>query len=506
MHENILSVLGIAHKEDVVTNLLAFSIQKSVIFRRLFLTQVCGASPDTATSICDVKTRANSGAGIPDMVISLKRGDSAADLIILENKLKADEGFEQTKRYEDESCVGNLKSRFLPSQKEINTRFIYLTLFDVGPSEGSRFVHKRYSDLLPILGKLPYGENETVDMLLGDLRDLLTEFYSYEDVAPTDRLLDKLGSDSVLDGPYLYFVNLFSSFDPPEGLSFDWPFRSSEQGRHYYGAVFSKDEWHLSELSEKQHGKCPMDPLRDIHVHFEPQYNILGKSFSIYLHYEINPYQTEHWAQHHLVGTDYQAYRLVRSYVAKRIAATGIPNYEPGGGSNQIGKALIPLTPETRVSEFITSFKLFLKDTSQVVDKALTTVRSQKFSIAEMIGVIDELAPKYANAGYGCEMQKNADEYGFSLINRKNHNEYILWVGIWANYWCQFDRPVAIAIAEKEAGWSKKSYDVFQKRHSSSLNDCDGYVAKGFSANHGKEKLAEAVAKTIDHHLSTLSS
>jgi hypothetical protein len=354
------------------------------------------------------------------------------------------------------------------------------------------------------LGELPYGENETVDMLLGDLKELLTEFYSYEDVAPTDQLLDKLGSDSVLDGPYLYFVNLFNSFNPPEGLSFDDNFRSSEQGRHYYGAVFSKDDWHLSEVSEKKHGKWAMDPLRALHVHFEPQYNILGKSFSIYLHYEINPYQTEQWAQHHLDETDYQAYRLFRSYVAKHIATAKILNYEPGGRWNQIGKALIPITSKTKVTEFINFFKRFLKDTSQVVDNALTTARSHKFSMAEMIEVVDELRRKYVKAGYKCEMQKTDDEYGFNLMRRKNRNEYLIWVGIWVNYWCQFDKPVVIAITEKEGGWSKQSYDAFRKRHGSSLEEYDGCITKGFAADHGKEKLTDAVAKTIDHHLAAL--
>ena len=68
----------------------------------------------------------------------------------MENKLKADEGFNQTLRYSDEKCIKDLVDNKLLElkNKDLTTEFIFLTLIPEQIPTGDNFKNITYKDLI----------------------------------------------------------------------------------------------------------------------------------------------------------------------------------------------------------------------------------------------------------------------------------------------------------------------------------------------------------------------
>jgi hypothetical protein len=505
MPDNILRVLGVEGKEDVITNLLKFAIESSGTFRQRFLTDICGISGALSTDKCKAKTRISTGdMGIPDLVIWRNGGNNPADLVIIENKLKAEAGNDQLERYENPASVDMLAEMF-SKETTRNEHFVFLTLFNDPLPKNSKFVHKRYADLLPILRLLPFNENRIADILLGDLGATLEEFYAYDKVDYEDHLLEKLSGVQVLDAPYLYFSKLFSGYQPPEGLDFDSTFRSSAQGRRYYGAVFYKELWCPRGMREPSEGKWRLDPIEDIFIHFEPQLSLLNQVLSIYVHYEISSdsYHNAEWSQENIEKSDYQAYQLIREFVSLFTAKANIPDYSAGGRSNQIGKALIEINEHMTVAQFLDKFGLFLKRTTREIDNALAHIRGWSFDVRDILKILDEVASQCKRKGYPLESSVDAAEYGFYLKDRNGKNA--LWVGIWCSYWQKSGQPISLAVNQAGTDWSKESLTVLKSMHPEAEANFDDHTVCFIPVGGADNILAKRVSDAIDAHMNALS-
>lgn len=89
MLPNVLSVLGISTREDVITNLLRYCIEVSPNFRDIFLRSICGIDPAGVISV-RVHTRVpTDSSGLPDLVLAVECSDRQF-LAVIENKLGAE--------------------------------------------------------------------------------------------------------------------------------------------------------------------------------------------------------------------------------------------------------------------------------------------------------------------------------------------------------------------------------------------------------------------------------
>ena len=104
---NIMDILGVTYKEDIISNLLAHSLINSVSFKTTSLENLVQLKNVSSYTV-KAYIRIGTSMGIPDIVIALKWDEVNCDkLIIIENKLKATEGYEQTKRYTNEKWYPN---------------------------------------------------------------------------------------------------------------------------------------------------------------------------------------------------------------------------------------------------------------------------------------------------------------------------------------------------------------------------------------------------------------
>ena len=212
-----------------------------------------------------------------------------ADIVIIENKLKAEERKDQTRDYASKEAIAAIANRLLPGKAVREASFVFMTLFpDQEPSAGEQYIVRRHSDLTSVVAHVINWDNALAEQLITSWVSLTSKFYSCEKVSPDDKFFERLTDDSDLDGGYLYFRSALSQVIFPNDLTLEEFFRSSAQGRHYYGVKITKEPWHPGEMIESV-DPCQLDPLCDYNIHFEPQYNVLSGVFSCFLHYESQP-------------------------------------------------------------------------------------------------------------------------------------------------------------------------------------------------------------------------
>lgn len=367
---NILEILGVQNKEDVISNLLKYCINSSIDFASIFLASVCGKNRDNYTEV-EAFTRLNTASsGVPNLVIKCTNNETV-DVVIIENKLKAEEGDDQTERYAGSACIEDIKKRLNLDDKTVNPTYIFLTLFPDQLPESDSFRQVTYAKLKEALGKSTFAENAIVNKLTSDLCELLEQFYNYATTSPTDKALDKLQAENSLDASYLYFKAVMDQLKLPARLEFEFTFRDSRQGRRYYGAVLSKEEWHPAEMTEAGDGKWSLNPERCFNIHIEPQFNVLSGVLNLFLHYEINPYETEAWAVKNILEADYQAYSDRRNKFINALQAADIAGLIIGGGSNQIAKAALEISEEMQLNDMLKMIEGFIDKVGAAVDRII---------------------------------------------------------------------------------------------------------------------------------------
>lgn len=343
-NRNLLEILGIADREDTITNLLCYCFRESADFRCCFLERVCGIVESEGD--WQVRTRkAVRDIGTPDLV--LWRTGPSADLVILENKLEAGEGADQTERYADPKCADTL-TKELGLGSQARTHLCFLSLFPE-KARNNDFRSATYDDL--IKGGFPFGDqDELAAQLMTALYEVLTRFYSHSDLQDDDDFLTQLGATQAgtLDGGYLGFTTFLKRLSLPGNLEVEYTFRGSKQGRRFYGALITKDSWKSAPI-EHSEGSWAL-PANNHHIHLEPQYNALSSDFQLYIHYETNPYAPRKIIASRVSPTELAAYDQRRQFFKSLFAAAAGQEFKLHGGTkqhNQIAKVKLLLSGRT---------------------------------------------------------------------------------------------------------------------------------------------------------------
>lgn len=341
MRENILEILGVSGKEDVISNLLCHLLNTSQVFCVAFLRNICGIDSSEVTLERALTRVTTNSSGVPDLVIAAQSGGQK-HLVIIENKLKAEEGSDQTVRYSSPECVEDLENHVGWSGGGVAVTFIFLALFPDQKPEAEVFQLKTYQDFLQAIQGLAPPEDAIARLLLDAWSSLLTRFYLKASIAPNDLLLAKLQEADPLEGNYLFFKSFVRGLSLSRGLLVEHTFRSSARGRRYFGAIISKPTWHPAEMLELG-GTYHLDARKNFNIHFEPQFHYLKGVMELYVHYEVNPYNTAEWVRRNVPETQIALYNNVRENFVNSLRSKAIPALAVGGGSNQVAKARISL-------------------------------------------------------------------------------------------------------------------------------------------------------------------
>jgi hypothetical protein len=366
---NVLDVLGISAREDVISNLLVHCYNKSAEFRESFLRAIGLSEKDSAVR-GQAHLRVWTRFGVPDIVI-LNRDDCR--LLIIENKLGADEGKEQTIRYASENCLQAIEQSLNFSACRDKTHYVFLTLFPDQPCAAPEFVRIQYENFLPQDWSLSLCDDPLVKLLAKSWADLLIGFYNAANVNPTDILVERMQHPGPLDEAFLVFRNFMRSVTLPTGISVR-SLRYSAQGRKNYKAQFGKASWSPSEIA-KRGEQWRLDPETCFNIHIEPTLNVLDGNFSVSLHYETNPYLKETDAARTLNADDLEGYRRKRSefvWAFREVRPIGLTPAQCDLWC-QVGKSDFSINNLT-VAESQESFSVLLADIVAAVDCALERI------------------------------------------------------------------------------------------------------------------------------------
>lgn len=372
---NIIELLGITYKEDVISNLLVGLINESKIFRISFLENIVGIANPILYNV-KAHTRIRTSQGIPDIIITVEN-EHESILIIVENKLKADEGYEQTKRYANEKCIKELSEnpKIGFKNRVIKEKLLFLTLIPETIPTSEKFINITYKHLIENVNI--EIEDPLLNKIYKDFFVLLQDFYNDLDVDGSSKLLDILCDDVENEKVYIRFKNIMKLFKSTNGLMVNFIGKAGGTGRVSFIAKISKDSWiGKAEASFIENNYRISSETFDIH--FEATFDILTGRITLPLHYEPRPYIPKNKLIKYSKEENYKKYiskrEKIKEIIHKEIIKLKDCNIKNYNGSNQIASISIDINPNTTVTEFINAIIVNIEKLSIIVDKALMII------------------------------------------------------------------------------------------------------------------------------------
>jgi hypothetical protein len=306
-------LLGIPYREDSYTALLAWAFRRSSTFREGLL-RALGIDAVAKDWTCCVRptvlrsgvqpTGARSKA-VPDLVLSSR---ATRALIVIENKVLAGEGHQQTNDYADPKLLDHL-ARDLAVKRSI-TRLVYLTLDGDAPSHAAddveSFVPMTYDELAKWLpGK---GGSLATDLLV-NLRQRIEEATQWPAPADTSQVHSYLATHFGLATGMRVFRKLCAVIAPSRHIfpeSGDGKYNNA-RGQGFYA------QWSAPGWNRLARGDTGGDS-----IHLELQYEADQEHLVLRLHHEPLPYvKHRDLKKEHAM---YEAHMRRRAALDRRIA------------------------------------------------------------------------------------------------------------------------------------------------------------------------------------------
>lgn len=369
---NIIDLLGITYKEDIISNLIVGLLNESNNFRISFLENIIGIQN---VNLYDVEafTRIATEQGIPDIIIKVFN-DQENILVIIENKLKAEEGYAQTARYSTDECIKNicLSKKINLEYNSVSKKFIYLTLIPEQIPSGEKFVNKTYKDLLKLVNV--EIESEILNHIYQDFMKLIKDFYYNLDVNEEETILDLLYDNIDSEKIYIKFKNIMKLCNFNNGLEVRYVGKTGGAGRISFIAQISKDSWISSNNASLVNGIYSINE-DTYNIHLEFSFDVLNKVIKLPLHYETNPYIPKGKLIKQSKEKDYNKYinrrELFKKKLHEEIMLLGDKDIKPYNGSNQIANININVDNNVTVKEFLKTIEGYCNKISVLVDKVL---------------------------------------------------------------------------------------------------------------------------------------
>ncbi|WP_409250671.1 PD-(D/E)XK nuclease family protein [Bacillus sp. SCS-153A] len=283
---NTFTLLNSFYREDVISDLICNLINHESEFARWFAREICEVSTANAGFAARTRIGLGRGIGTPDLVIE-RRVDAETNLIIvIENKLGALEGGDQTNRYASEEGINKLRSA-LNAPPSTAVVFLFLTLDLFTPAANPTFKKKDYQEFIDVNWD-ELIRDESARKVISDYTELLKEFYDPITTSkPTDIISAKYEEINSLQRKLIWIKMLqFFQGSLPNGLSMTFG-EAGGFGRNAAVFLFSKEDW---ERNKFDGSKLTAD---SVSVHFELSIDLLSINAvtDFAMHYEPNPYQ-----------------------------------------------------------------------------------------------------------------------------------------------------------------------------------------------------------------------
>lgn len=233
---NIFDALNIFYKEDTISDFLVSCFKDSPKFLIQFLKAANIHVQENMIFHIDTRVGLGKSIGTPDIVIRAKI-NSTMKFIIIENKMGAAEGYEQTNRYESTEARTRIASRYGVEVENIEFYFIFLALDTTAKPKNSKFTFLSYQIFLNNTWTL---NNTTLQLLFDGFKEKLSNFYE-----PIHRPYETLESKASIDSlqrKICWQMILTEQFSSEQNLVLDWG-EVGGSGRNNFLFLITKSAW-----------------------------------------------------------------------------------------------------------------------------------------------------------------------------------------------------------------------------------------------------------------------
>ncbi len=360
---NIFDAFNILYREDVISDFLKSCFENSDEFLRKFLCQAHISLPDKIEYQVNNRIGLGKSIGTPDIII-VSQSSVQNDIVIIENKLGASEGLNQTNRYVSAEAREKLLHYF--DLKEAQFHFIYLTLDTIATAQNEQFSLLNYQLFLSDEWTL---KNEKLSLIFCDFREKLISFYK-----PLEKPMQSLEGQAILDQTQKVIcwqsILLNAMKDSPD-VQLVWG-RVGGAGRLNFLFRVDKTSWR----SHEDYWKTGLAKTFDIHI--DTYVNLLSHSNDllndITIRFETNPYTPHRNIQN---DEQYEKFLLNKALFTEYLSEAMRTNrIEFKTRNNKLMVMTVPLVKST-LKENIDDYHYKIHTMMQVVDAAVERLKKE---------------------------------------------------------------------------------------------------------------------------------
>ena len=277
---DVFDILGISNREDSYTDLLKYLFNNSKIFRNNFLKLVFNELPKNPESIKFITRSAytvKKSKNIPDVILYNKN-----DFAIVEVKVDAKEGNQQTQRYYD--IRNNIMKKLKVTGNGLR-KYKFLTFFGEKPNciEFESITWIQVGECIPEITNI----KSDIDFYLYSLKERCK---SLDVIINKDDLWIEAVNPNKWSSSLRMLKALSSLFDSSYDKVFHWYGFSKSSATSLYRVYVGKHNW----ISKNSISKINNDPTTDLcfDIHFEFSWDEETRLLKTQVHYELNPYHS----------------------------------------------------------------------------------------------------------------------------------------------------------------------------------------------------------------------
>jgi hypothetical protein len=279
---NIFDALKIFYREDTISDFLVNCFKDSNEFLLRILNEATIYLNDQHDFNVETRVGLGKSVGTPDIVIRATI-DNNIKLIIIENKMGAAEGHEQTNRYESMEARNRIARKYGIPFENVEFHFIFLALDTTAKPKNSQFNFLNYQMFLKGNWQL---NDEKLRVIFKDFKEKLELFYS-----PIKRPYESLESGLKMDGmqrKICWQSILYETFYSNEDLLLSWG-EVGGAGRNNFLFLITKRNWTSDESFRK------VGLSKTFYVHIDTYINMLKHKNNtvneIGIRFETFPYE-----------------------------------------------------------------------------------------------------------------------------------------------------------------------------------------------------------------------
>ncbi len=372
---NTMDLLGVTFNEEIIGNMIVGLINNSNNFKNAFGKHILEV-PDIDSFEVEAYTKNSTSRGVPDIIVIAENADEIV-ISVIEEKLKANEGHNQTFVYTEEVAKTELiqgynndkKVKFqciyltlLEDELKEDDRYInktlvkfqciYLTLIEDELKEDDRYINKTFKDLInDVWVEI---EDEGLNRLYKDFGANMIRYYSLKELPANTQSINILLDSNEKEKMFIHFRTLMLSLDYPDNLSVRFFGKGAGGDELSFISKLVKSRW-IGKEAKWEYGLYEVGE-ETYEIHIEAEFHVTNEKLVLYVHYEPNPYITRYKLKNVANSKNVDAFEkrrnLVLEVVHNEIDKLGDPYIKKYEGTNSIAYTEFYFKQDTTIGDF----------------------------------------------------------------------------------------------------------------------------------------------------------